>query len=75
MSSLQIYQKRNEVSAGGNNTMNLRILRRNYRNFDQKVQYWILAKLVKKNLIEIDVLEEYCIDNDILHDYYNEPNE
>lgn len=43
------------------------------REFDKHLynfQYWILNKV-----IDDDVIEEYAIDTEMLHDYYNEEPE
>lgn len=42
-------------------------LKTNYHTKIYKIKCWIL-----KNIIGNDDIEEYCIDLDLLHDYYNE---
>ena len=42
-------------------------LRQKYYNHTYNIKTWIL-----RNIIKNDVIEEYCIDLDLLHDYYNE---
>ena len=35
-------------------------------NMIDRIKYWII------DLIGDDVIQEYCIDTELLHDYYNE---
>lgn len=34
------------------------------------IQYWILNNVIKE-----DIIQDYCIDFELLEDYYNEPPE
>lgn len=50
--------------------MKLRQLKFKYNTKVFAIKSWIIT-----NIIGLEDLEDYCIDHDILHDYYNEEPE
>jgi hypothetical protein len=48
----------------------LRWKTRKQRDFVKNLKFNIQYKIISK--FNVDVIEEYCIDNEILRDYYNE---
>lgn len=51
--------------------MNLKYkLEQKKKNLSYSLQYWLIKKIFK--VLNIDILEDYCIDIELLYDYYNE---